>query len=65
MGWYTDNVRNGNHMALDPTDLSVIESGWWDNGQRTGDMKDDPILKNFKVWDIFLDYTKNRDINEK
>ena len=44
-------------MALDPNDLSIIESGWWDNGQRTGDMKDDPVLKNFKVWDIFLDYT--------
>ena len=48
-------MKHGNWMAVKADDLSVIESGWYQNNQRISDMKDHDIYKNFKVIDIFYD----------
>jgi len=32
VGWYQDSMREGNWMALNPDDMSVIESGFYKDG---------------------------------
>ena len=49
IGWYNDSVREGNWMCLKADDLSKIESGFYEEGQRKGKMKDHYLYKNFKV----------------
>ena len=49
MGWYKNNLRNGNWMMIDGIDMSVIESGWYTDDVWKEDMKDDEELKNFDI----------------
>ena len=58
MGWYKNNVRHGNWMAINGHDMKIIESGWFEDGVRIGDMKDDHIYKNFTREDIFNEFSK-------
>ena len=48
-------MRNGNWMSVSGKDLSVIESGWFEEDQRIEDMKEDDELKTFAVRDVFFD----------
>jgi len=36
--------------------MSIIKSGWFENGKRANFMKDDATFKIFYVKDIFLDH---------
>ena len=45
LGWYKNNLRNGNWMSVNGKDLKVIESGWYKEDQRIEDMKEDEVLK--------------------
>ena len=40
-------------MSLNGVDLSIIESGWYKDSKRIGNMKNDTVLKNFKITDLF------------
>ena len=40
-------------MSIDANNMSIKQSGWYVYGERRGDMKNDPKLKNFNVSDVF------------
>ena len=63
IGWYKTNVINGNWVQLDATgkDLKVLESGWYQEGERVGEMKEDPKYKNFDFNDLFVDKSAIKD----
>ena len=48
LGWYKNNVRNGNWMSLNGDDLEIIEQGWYQNDQCIGGMKEDNLYKLFR-----------------
>ena len=39
IGWYENNLINGNFMALNADNMSVIEGGWYNKNKRMGPMK--------------------------
>jgi len=41
-------------MSLRGNDLSVIESGWYVQGSKVGEMRDSEEYKNFSINDIFV-----------
>ena len=41
LGWYKNDKRNGNWLMLKSDDLTIVESGWYQNNVRVGDMKED------------------------
>ena len=43
-------------MSLNGDDLAVLESGWYEDNLRKGDMKSDSRYKKFTRKDIFLDF---------
>jgi len=47
-------------MALEGRLLTVTESGFYRNGDRVGDMKDDCFNKKFDIYNIFVDPYKTR-----
>jgi len=51
--WYKNNVRHGNYMYLNGTNMTILESGFHEEGKSTVDMKDDPVYKKFTRGDIF------------
>ena len=53
MGWYQNNIPNGNFISLNPKDMQVAESGWYKKGVRVGIKKDHTELKNFNQEDVF------------
>ena len=53
VGWYNNNIIHGNYMTLDAEDMSIRQSGWYENGIRKGEMKRDPKLKMFSKHDVF------------
>jgi len=54
-----NDKRNGNWMRINRNDMSIIESGWYENDKYKGNMKNDEKLKNFTVDDIFIDNRQN------
>ena len=63
IGWYKDNLRNGNWMSLWGNNLSVIESGWYDNDVRVCEMKFDIQRKTFfTMKKIFIDPYRIKEI---
>ena len=55
IGWYKNNVVEGNWMIVNGKDMSILEAGWYKDGRRVGSMKEDSVYKNFGLYDIFLD----------
>ena len=53
VGWYQNNIPNGNFISLNPKDMQVTESGWYNQGVRVGIKKDHAELKNFTPEDVF------------
>jgi len=64
LGWYKNNIIHGNWMCLNGLDMSVISSGWYENGIRIKDMKEDHQYKNFSIYDVFYisEYEKSESI---
>jgi len=56
VGWYQNNIRVGNWMSLKGDDFAILESGWYEDNGRKGDMKSDSRYKKFTRKDIFLDF---------
>jgi len=49
IGWYKDNISHGNCMIINAQDLSLKESGWYEEGMRVGEMKNHKIYKKFQI----------------
>ena len=58
VGWYKNRVPHGNWMSLDGSNLSIINSGWYEKGCNVGPMRDDEKFKKFTIRDIFIDAEK-------
>jgi len=54
-GWYQNNSIHGNWMSFNGKDMSVRESGWYEEGKRISDMKNHSKLKKFTISDIFVE----------
>ena len=52
-------------MKINGRTLYEIESGWYENGVRTEDMRGDNEFINFTINDIFLNYTVSTNINHE
>ena len=48
-------------MSLNADDLSVVLSGWFENGQRISEMKEHEVYKNFRVSDVFYGVEEKKD----
>lgn len=47
IGWYLNNKKHGNWMSLDGTEMTIKESGWYENNQRVGPMRRHHLYKMF------------------
>ena len=56
VGWYKNNMAHGNYMSLSGTDLRILESGWYEKGERKGDMRADRQYPPFAEYEVFYDY---------
>ena len=45
-------------MSLKGNDLQVIESGWYSQGSKVGEMRENDEYKNFRIKDIFTSKKK-------
>ena len=56
-GWYKNNLRHGNYMAVNGDSLNVIEQGYYANDKKVSAMKDyqnrDKSFVKFEIGDIF------------
>ena len=56
MGWFKDNKRQGNWMSFNGIDMSIKESGWYQDDERMEEMKIDAEFKCFGRKEIFLEH---------
>ena len=49
VGWYKNNIVEGNHARVKEETMSTNRAGWFENGRWVSPMIDDPKLKKFKI----------------
>jgi len=57
IGWRDDECH-GNFVWLNSKNNSIspMQTGWYENGEKQGDLKDHENLKNFDLKDVFEDF---------
>ena len=55
MGWQLNGEWTGNSLCLNQNDLSIVQNhtGWYENGKKKQELKDDDVYLNFKLFNIF------------
>ena len=57
VGWRDDHCQ-GNFIWLNSKSnaISAMQTGWYEKGDRVGELRDDALLKNFDLKDVFVDF---------
>ena len=64
MGWYVNDLEEGNFMIVGGHDYSIKFCGFYKDGKWASDMTDHHKYKNFKAADVFLDKVPENVKNE-
>ena len=56
MGWYQNGLRQGNQIQMDGIDLSIKDSGWYQNTMKKFERKEDDLYLNFEIEDVIISF---------